>query len=250
MKILAAQLNPCETELHFETTTNTVTITSTFEIDSADSRIIRTKEILKCREKNPRKITEEAKADFSLKILPYLIPVFAFIFILVILGRDLTKKGDDKDSLERIFFLLESLFILLDISSTGNFTINNSFLIIFEAAVLSIYLEKQILSGFSVLFIILMTILMISSTLLLIFRNLMPMDHVGWIILDSLTIKSFQILLIGLYFVPFIPASFGYPIYLIVFAVFGLLGFLWNMVMWFSKLTEEREKTKVLFFVV
>ncbi|CBY14718.1 unnamed protein product [Oikopleura dioica] len=234
MKILAAQLNPCETELHFETTTNTVTITSTFEIDSADSRIIRTKEILKCREKNPRKITEEAKADFSLKILPYLIPVFAFIFILVILGRDLTKKGDDKDSLERIFFLLESLFILLDISST--------------AAVLSIYLEKQILSGFSVLFIILMTILMISSTLLLIFRNLMPMDHVGWIILDSLTIKSFQILLIGLYFVPFIPASFGYPIYLIVFAVFGLLGFLWNMVMWFSKLTEEREKTKEMIF--
>ncbi|CBY36853.1 unnamed protein product, partial [Oikopleura dioica] len=232
MKILAAQLNPCETDLHFETTTNTVTITSTFEIDSADSRISRTKEILKCREKNPRKITEEAKANLSLKILPYSIPAFAFIFILVILGRDLTKKGDDKDSLERIFFLLESLFILLDISST--------------AAVLSIYLEKQIISGFSVLFIISMTILMISSTLLLIFRNLKPMDHFGWIILDSLTIKSFQILLIGLYFVPFIPASFGYPIYLIIFAVFGLLGFLWNMVMWFSKLTEEREKTKIL----
>jgi hypothetical protein len=90
-----------------------------------------------------------------------------------------------------------------------------------------------------------MAITMTSSMLLLVFRNLKPMEHFGWIILDSLTIKSLQILLIGLYFVPFIPASFGYPIYLIVFAVFGLLGFLWNMVMWFSKLTEEREKTKV-----
>lgn len=119
MKILGAQLNPCETELHFEARTDTVTITSSLKLDSTDERIIRTKEILKCREKNPPKITEIARAEFPFKLLPYIIPALALIFILVILGRDLRKKGDEKDSLERIFFLLESLFILLDISSTG-----------------------------------------------------------------------------------------------------------------------------------
>ncbi|CAG5080491.1 Oidioi.mRNA.OKI2018_I69.PAR.g9614.t1.cds [Oikopleura dioica] len=236
VKILKAQLDPCDTEVFLDSASKTITISSK---DPLDRKVIdKTKEILGCLVRSPRTDLEtdisSAGSAMKTEYLPYAIPGIALVFILWILAKDLLQKQKEKDSLERIFFLLESLFIFLDICST--------------AAVLSIYLQKRVISDLSTTFIILIIVLMLASLALLIFRNLKPMDHFGWIILDSLSIKGLQIFLIGLYFVPFIPATFGYPIFLIIFAVFGLLGFLWNMVMWFSKLTEERERTKEMIF--